>query len=85
MNGLASWHQATRSAAGFDHVPEQFDEFRVGYREELAAHAARLEELRRRARSGPLTIVYAARDRRAQQRGRACLVAARWTDVAWPA
>jgi uncharacterized protein YeaO (DUF488 family) len=47
----------------FDHVPERFDEFRMRYREELAAHAARLQELRRRARSGPLTIVYAARDR----------------------
>ena len=47
----------------FDHVPERFDEFRVRYRKDLAAHATRLEELRRRARSGPLTIVYAARDR----------------------
>jgi len=47
----------------FDHGPERFDEFRTRYREDLAAHAARLEELRRRARSGPLTIVYAARDR----------------------
>jgi len=47
----------------FDHVPERFDEFRMRYREDLAAHAARLQELRRRARSGPLTIVYAARDR----------------------
>ena len=47
----------------FDHVPERFDEFRSSYREDLAAHAVRLEKLRRRARSGPLTIVYAARDR----------------------
>jgi hypothetical protein len=30
---------------------------------ELVAHADRIEELRTRARNGPLTIVYAARDR----------------------
>jgi uncharacterized protein YeaO (DUF488 family) len=47
----------------FDHVPERFAEFRSRYREELAGHAARLEQLRRRAQEGPLTIVYAARDR----------------------
>jgi uncharacterized protein YeaO (DUF488 family) len=47
----------------FDHVPERFDEFRSRYRDELAGHAERLDELRRRARSAPLTIVYAARDR----------------------
>jgi uncharacterized protein YeaO (DUF488 family) len=47
----------------FDHVPERFDEFRARYRTELAAHADRIEELRTRARHGPLTIVYAARDR----------------------
>ena len=47
----------------FDHVPERFDEFRSRYREELAAHAERLDALRRRARSAPLTIIYAARDR----------------------
>lgn len=47
----------------FDHKPERFDEFRSRYRDELAAHAEKLDELRRTARSGPLTIVYAARDR----------------------
>jgi uncharacterized protein YeaO (DUF488 family) len=47
----------------FDHDPERFDEFRSRYRGELAAHDERLEELRRRARKGPVTIVYAARDR----------------------
>jgi uncharacterized protein YeaO (DUF488 family) len=46
----------------FDHDPERFDEFRRRYRAELSAHGERLEELRRHARSGPLTIVYAARD-----------------------
>ena len=47
----------------FDHVPERFDEFRARYRTELAAHPHHIEELRTRARNGPLTIVYAARDR----------------------
>src|SRR4051812_32596303 len=47
----------------FDHDPEHFDEFRSRYREELAAQPERLDELRRRATSGTLTIVYAARDR----------------------
>ncbi|HWV85040.1 MAG TPA: DUF488 family protein [Capillimicrobium sp.] len=46
----------------FDHVPERFDEFRARYREELAAHGDKLDDLRRRARSGPVTIVYGARD-----------------------
>jgi uncharacterized protein YeaO (DUF488 family) len=47
----------------FDHIPERFDEFPARYRDELAAHAERVEQLRDRARSGPVTIVYAARDR----------------------
>jgi uncharacterized protein YeaO (DUF488 family) len=46
----------------FDHVPERFAEFRSRYRDELAAHHEELEELRRRGRTAPLTIVYAARD-----------------------
>jgi uncharacterized protein YeaO (DUF488 family) len=47
----------------FGHVPERFAEFRERYRGELAAHGTELDELRSRARSGPLTVVYAARDR----------------------
>jgi uncharacterized protein YeaO (DUF488 family) len=47
----------------FDHDPERFDEFRSRYRDELAAQAGRIDDLRRRAASGTLTIVYAARDR----------------------
>jgi uncharacterized protein YeaO (DUF488 family) len=47
----------------FDHDPERFDEFRYRYRDELAAQAGRIDDLRRRAASGTLTIVYAARDR----------------------
>jgi uncharacterized protein YeaO (DUF488 family) len=46
----------------FDHVPDRFGEFRTRYRDELAAHSEQVDELRRRARNGPVTIVYAARD-----------------------
>ena len=46
----------------FDHRPERFDEFRSRYRDELAAHSELLDTLRRRARKGPVTILYAARD-----------------------
>jgi uncharacterized protein YeaO (DUF488 family) len=46
----------------FDHVPERFGEFRARYRAELAGQSERVEELRRRAKRGSLTIVYAARD-----------------------
>ena len=42
--------------------PSASREFRSRYRGELAAHGERLEELRRRASRGRLTIVYAARD-----------------------
>ena len=47
----------------FDHVPGRFGEFRSRYREELAARPERVDDLRRRAESATLTIVYAARDR----------------------
>ena len=46
----------------FAHDPARFAEFRLRYREELAGQAERLEELRRRASRGPLTVLYAARD-----------------------
>ncbi len=46
----------------FDHVPERFAEFRARYRRELSAHAGPIDELRGRAKTGRVTIVYAARD-----------------------
>jgi len=46
----------------FGHDPAKFDEFRRRYRNELAEHEEKLRELRRRARNGPLTLVYSARD-----------------------
>jgi uncharacterized protein YeaO (DUF488 family) len=47
----------------FDHVPGRFDEFRSRYRDELATHGELIDTLRRRARKGPVTVLYAARDR----------------------
>jgi uncharacterized protein YeaO (DUF488 family) len=46
----------------FGHDPERFEEFQRRYREELAQHGDELEELRARARSGRLTLVFGARD-----------------------
>jgi uncharacterized protein YeaO (DUF488 family) len=46
----------------FGHEPERFDEFRRRYIEELRSQRPRLTSLRRRAREGTLTLVYAAHD-----------------------
>jgi uncharacterized protein YeaO (DUF488 family) len=46
----------------FGHEPSRFGEFRRRYIEELRQQRPRLTELRRRARDGTLTLVYAARD-----------------------
>ena len=46
----------------FAHEPSRFEEFRRRYIEELRGQRPRLTELRRRARTGTLTLVYAARD-----------------------
>ena len=46
----------------FGHDPERFAEFERRYRAELTAREEKLDELRRRAREGALTLVYGARD-----------------------
>ena len=46
----------------FGHDPERFEEFRRRYEEELRGAALHLAQLRDRARRGPLTIVFGARD-----------------------
>ena len=43
-------------------TPDRWDEFRRRYRAELAQHSEILKDLRRRAREGPITLVYSARD-----------------------
>jgi len=47
----------------FGHDPERFAEFRRRYTAELGGQEVKLRELRRRARSGPLTLVYGAHDK----------------------
>jgi len=46
----------------FGHDPERWAEFRRRYRAELKDNAPLLGDLRRRARKGRITLVYAARD-----------------------
>jgi uncharacterized protein YeaO (DUF488 family) len=46
----------------FGHEPDRFDEFRSRYLVELKDQGEEVAELRQRARSGPLTLLYAARD-----------------------
>jgi uncharacterized protein YeaO (DUF488 family) len=46
----------------FGHEPDRFPEFRRRYIDELRANGLRLRELRRRARTGTLTLVYSAHD-----------------------
>lgn len=47
----------------FDHRPPRFAGFRARYRDELAAQTELVDELRGRAASDRVTVVYAARDR----------------------
>lgn len=49
---------------GFCHDPALFDEFRLLYRAELAAHPERWQGLLERAGKGTLTLLFAARDER---------------------
>jgi uncharacterized protein YeaO (DUF488 family) len=46
----------------FGHEPGRFAEFRRRYIDELRASRPRLKELRRRAATGTLTLVYSAHD-----------------------
>ena len=46
----------------FGHEPERWQEFRRRYMHELQAHSEQLDNLRELARSGTITLVYAAHD-----------------------
>ena len=46
----------------YGHEPERFEEFSRRYRAELGAHRDLLSELRRRSRTGAVTLLFAARD-----------------------
>jgi uncharacterized protein YeaO (DUF488 family) len=56
----------------FSHDPARFEKFRTRYRAELVDHTDSIDELRARAQSDPLTILYAARD---QQHNNAVVLA----------
>lgn len=51
----------------FGHDPQRWEEFRQRYRGELAGVPEHLRELMTLARQGPLTLVFAARDREHNQ------------------
>ena len=46
----------------FGHDPERWAEFTKRYLVELRAQAALVDEIRRQARHGPVTLLYAAKD-----------------------
>lgn len=48
----------------FAHDPQRFAEFSRRYRRELADKSSALDEIRKRSRSGPVTLLYGARDPR---------------------
>lgn len=47
----------------FDHDPDRWDEFRERYRDELDDRPERVQDLLEYARSGTLTLLYAATDK----------------------
>jgi uncharacterized protein YeaO (DUF488 family) len=63
---LNAWERelspSTELRQWFGHQPNRFEEFRRRYIEELRQQRPQLTELRRRARDGALTLVYAAHD-----------------------
>jgi uncharacterized protein YeaO (DUF488 family) len=63
---LAAWCKdaapSTALRRWFGHDPAKWTEFRRRYRAELAAHPDALAPLREAAESGPITLVYAAKD-----------------------
>jgi uncharacterized protein YeaO (DUF488 family) len=66
MAELDEWDKelapSTELREWFGHDPDRFGEFRRRYIEQLRSERPRLTPLRRRARSGTLTLVYSARD-----------------------
>ena len=53
---------STKLRKWFSHDPIRWAEFRRRYIGELKAHVLQVEELRKLARNGPITLVYAAHD-----------------------
>ena len=63
---LDAWEKelapSTQLREWFGHEPGRFDEFRRRYVDELRSQRSALTALRRRARNGTVTLVYAASD-----------------------
>jgi uncharacterized protein YeaO (DUF488 family) len=63
---LDQWNRevtpSSRLRTWFGHDPKRWAEFSHRYRAELAGHSEALDELRCRARNGPITLLYAAKD-----------------------
>jgi uncharacterized protein YeaO (DUF488 family) len=53
---------STKLRKWFSHDPDRWVEFRRRYVRELKSHVAQLGEIRKLARNGPITLVYAAHD-----------------------
>jgi uncharacterized protein YeaO (DUF488 family) len=53
---------STRLRSWFGHDPERWAEFIRRYRSELSAQSNALDDVRRLARKGPITLLYAAKD-----------------------
>jgi uncharacterized protein YeaO (DUF488 family) len=53
---------STKLRQWFGHDPAKWKEFQHRYWKELQANSAAVETLRQKARQGPVTLVYAARD-----------------------
>ena len=64
--GLAAWIKDIAPSEGlrkwFGHDPARWPEFHRRYTAELRGHADQLDRLRTLARTGPITLVYAAHD-----------------------
>jgi uncharacterized protein YeaO (DUF488 family) len=53
---------STKLRQWFGHRPDRWPEFRRRYLAELRQRPELIEEIRKAARSGPVTLIYAARD-----------------------
>ena len=64
--GLDEWARdlapTTELRKWFHHDPDHWDEFRRRYLAELKDKGSELDELRKLAQAGPITLIYAARD-----------------------
>lgn len=63
---LSDWYKSvapsTELRKWFGHDPDKFDEFRRRFRAELDANADAWQPLLEKARQGPVTLVFSARD-----------------------